>query len=148
MNVRTGNGLLTSGCESCLGSGQKGKLFAGRSWRVWEAVLPFRLFWLSMNPNVEKSVAAKIRWARDDGCPVAASSDSAVAKMAAIARRRWNSYERRNRNIPDTTENRINDLARGLAEKFTEGGWPMVGPLIADYRWLSEQIAPILSGDA
>ena len=66
--------------------------------------------------------------------------------MAAVARRRWNSFERRNKNVPDTLENRINDLARGLAEKFTDGGWPMVGPLIADYRWLSEQIAPILDG--
>jgi hypothetical protein len=49
--------------------------------------------------------------------------------------------------MPDTSENRINDLARGLATKFTDGGWPMVGPLISDYRWLSEQIAPILADD-
>ena len=67
--------------------------------------------------------------------------------MAAIARRRWNSYERRNGNIADTTENRINDLARGLATKFERGGWPMVGPLISDYTRLAEQIAPILEGD-
>ena len=62
--------------------------------------------------------------------------------MAAIARRRWNSYERRNASIPDTFENRIKDLARGLAEKYTIGGWEMVGPLITDYQWLAEQIAP------
>ncbi|MEZ6118577.1 MAG: hypothetical protein R3C28_18705 [Pirellulaceae bacterium] len=69
-----------------------------------------------------------------------------AAEMAAIARRRWNSYSR-NASIPDTTDNRINDLARGVAEKFTDGGWPMVGPMISDYRWLCEQIAPILAGD-
>ncbi len=101
----------------------------------------------SLETSIEQSVAAKIRWAWDDGCPVAASTDSDAAGMASIARRRWNSYERRNKNIPDTIENRINDLARGLAEKFTEGGWSMVGPLILDYKWLSEQIAPILVSD-
>ena len=100
-----------------------------------------------MNAAIEESVAARIRWAWDLGCPVAASSDAVAVEMAAFARRRWNSYERRNKSIPVTTENRINDLARGLAENFTDGGWPMVGPLISDYRWLCEQIAPILAGD-
>lgn len=96
---------------------------------------------------VEPSVAAKLRWAWDDGCPVAASTDGEAAEMAAVARRRWNSYGRRNKNIPDTLEHRVDDLARGLAEKFTEGGWPMVGPVIVDYLWLSEQIAPLLADD-
>ena len=77
---------------------------------------------------------------------VAAHDATVAAEMAAIARRRWNSYSRRNASIPDTSENRINDLARGVAEKFTDGGWPMVGPMISDYRWLCEQIAPILAG--
>lgn len=101
-----------------------------------------------MNSNVESQVAAKIRWAWDNGCPVAAHDANVAAEMAAIACRRWNSYSRRNKNIADTTENRINDLARGIAEKFTNGGLPMVGPLIKDYRWLSEQIAPLLSADS
>ncbi|TWT81686.1 hypothetical protein CA13_31390 [Planctomycetes bacterium CA13] len=101
-----------------------------------------------MNADVEALVAAKIRWAWDDGCPVAARDAKVAAEMAAIARRRWSSYPRRNANIADTTENRINDLARGIAEKFTDGGWPMVGPLISDYRWLCERIAPILAGDS
>ena len=100
-----------------------------------------------MKSAIEQSVADRIRWARGNGCPVAAPTDSLAAEMASIACRRWNSYERRNRNIPYTTENRIDDLARGLAERFTEGGWPMVGPLISDYKWLSEQIAPILAGE-
>ena len=98
-----------------------------------------------LSSQVEHSVAIKIRQAWNDGCPVAPHSDSDAAVMAAIARRRWNSYERRNASIPDTFENRIKDLARGLAEKYTTGGWAMVGPLITDYQWLSEQIAPILA---
>lgn len=97
--------------------------------------------------DLEQLVAAKLLWGYADGCPVGPNSDSLAAGMAAIARRRWNSYERRNANIPDTTENRINDLARGLATRFERGGWPMVGPLISDYTWLAEQIAPILAGD-
>lgn len=100
-----------------------------------------------MNADIEALVAAKILWAWDDGCPVAANDASVATEMASIARRRWNSFPRRNKNIPDNTENRINDLARGVAERFTEGGWSMVGPLISDYRWLCEQIAPILAGD-
>ena len=87
-----------------------------------------------MNADIEALIVAKILWARDDGCPVATHDAKLAANMAAIARRRWNSYSRRNKNIPDTTENRIKDLARGVAEKFTDGGWPMVGPLILDYR--------------
>jgi hypothetical protein len=97
-----------------------------------------------MHEVVERSIADKILWARDDGCPVAASSESVALEMSAIARRRWNSFARRKKSVPDTLENRINDLAHGLAEKSTVGGWPMVGPLISDYRWLSEQIGPIL----
>jgi hypothetical protein len=100
-----------------------------------------------VDSTIEQSVAAKLLWAREDGSPVAPSDDSLAAEMAAIARRRWNSFERRNANIADTTENRINDLARGIAEKFERGGWPMVGPLISDYIWLTEHIAPILAGD-
>ena len=64
--------------------------------------------------------------------------------MAAIARRRWNSFARRNENIAASIESRVEDLARGLAKNFTGGGWSMVGPLISDYRWLAQQIAPLL----
>jgi hypothetical protein len=65
-------------------------------------------------------------------------------EMASIARRRWNSFARRHKKVPKTIPAQIEDLARGLAEKGTDGGWPMVGRLISDYRWLAEQIAPIL----
>ena len=59
-----------------------------------------------MDSTVEQSVAAKLLWAHENGSPVAPSSDTLTAEMAAIARRRWNSFERRNANIADTTENR------------------------------------------
>lgn len=97
--------------------------------------------------SLEKAIAAKLLWAREDGSPVAPSTLDLAAKMAAVARRRWFSYERRNPSIADTVENRIKDLAKGLATKFERGGWPMVGPLISDYTWLTEQIAPILVDD-
>ena len=97
-----------------------------------------------MAPTVEQSVAAKLVEARENGSPVAPASETLAAGMAAIARRRWNSYARRNANVADTTENRIADLARGLATKYERGGWSMVGPLISDYTWLAQQIAPIL----
>jgi hypothetical protein len=97
-----------------------------------------------LRPGAEKSIAEKILWAHEDGSPVAPRDEAGAIEMASIARRRWNSFARRQKNIPNTTQARIEDLARGLAAKFTDGGWPMVGPLISDYRWLAEQIAPLL----
>ncbi len=93
---------------------------------------------------LETEMAKKILWAWHDGCPVAASSEKRAFEMASYARRRWNSYERRNKTRSSTMEGQINDLAKGLAGTFTEGGLPMVGPLIVDYKWLSEQISLIL----
>jgi hypothetical protein len=66
------------------------------------------------------------------------------ATISVVTRRRWDSFGRRHKTIPKTRQARIEDLARGLAEKFIAGGWHMVGPLISDYRWLAEQIAPLL----
>lgn len=97
-----------------------------------------------MRLSIEKSVADRLLWAREECSPVAPADECRAIEMAAIARRRWNSFARRNKNIPATTESRIEDLARGMAAKF-EGGWKMVGPLISDYRWLAEQIAPLLN---
>jgi hypothetical protein len=101
-----------------------------------------------MGDVIEELIAAKLLWTRQDGCPVAPRNNEEAGTMASIARRRWHSFHRRNENIPDTLENRVNDLARGLATKFELGGWRMVGRLIADYTWLAEQIAPILQGNA
>lgn len=98
-----------------------------------------------MQHPVEPLLAAKLLWAREDGCPVAPSSQKLADVMAAIARRRWESFHRRHKNSEDNTANRVNDLARGLGSKFERGGWPMVGALISDYTWLAEQIEPILN---
>ena len=97
-----------------------------------------------MQSGDEKTIADKLLWAREDGSPVAPRDEFGAIIMASIARRRWNSFGRRHKNAPKTIQARIEDLARGLAEKFTNGGWPMVGPLVSDYRWLAEQIAPLL----
>jgi hypothetical protein len=97
------------------------------------------------NVEIERKIASKLLWARQDGCPVAPGTEELANEMASIARRRWNSFERRSEHIPRTTENRIRDMARGIADRFETGGWEMVGPLINDYEWLCEQIAPILS---
>jgi len=96
-------------------------------------------------PELESSIAARLRWASQDGCPVAPRTAEQALAMAAIARRRWNSFNRRSPNQSDDMDARIEDLARGIAEKFERGGWPMVGPLISDYRWLTQQIVPILT---
>ncbi|MAG93287.1 MAG: hypothetical protein CMJ48_06005 [Planctomycetaceae bacterium] len=98
--------------------------------------------------NVHQEAAAKIEWAWGDGCPAAGSSPGRWSEMASIARRRWLSFHRRSKNKDDTRTNRIEDLARGLCEKFESGGLRMAGPLISDYRWLAEQLAHILADEA
>jgi hypothetical protein len=65
--------------------------------------------------------------------------------MASIARRRWTSFGRRHKTTEHNRANRIEDLARGLCEKFERGGLRMAGPLITDYRWLAAQLADVLS---
>jgi len=97
-----------------------------------------------MQHLVEPYLAAKLLWSREDGCPVAPSRQKLAEDMAAFARRRWVSFKRRHKNIDDTLPNRVNDLARGLGDKFEHGGWPMMGALISEYMWLAEQLAPIL----
>ncbi len=100
-----------------------------------------------MKHPVESLLAAKLLWARDDGCPIAPSNQELADEMAASARRRWASFQRRHKTTDDTIVNRVNDLARGLGAKFDRGEWPMVGALITDYTWLAEQLAPILADD-
>ena len=97
-----------------------------------------------MQDSVEPLLAAKLLWAREDGCPVAPSTKDLANEMASFARRRWASFNRRGKNIDDSRTARVNDLARGIATKFEHGGWPMVGALIEDYSWLAEQLATIL----
>jgi hypothetical protein len=97
---------------------------------------------------LEGRLAAKLHWAWDDGCPVAGSSEGKRVAIAEIARRRWNSFERRRPDkLQDNRVNRIDDLARGLCEKCENGGLSMAGPLITDYRWLAGQLAEAFLSD-
>jgi hypothetical protein len=98
-----------------------------------------------LTEDAERLISAKLLWARQDGCPVAPQTEELANEMASFSRRRWNSFERRAKNLHDSMEIRTIDLARGIAEKFERGGWSMAGPLINDYQWLAEQIAPILT---
>jgi hypothetical protein len=109
-----------------------------RKWRVASMALE----------SVESQLVAKLQWAWADGCPVAGSSRETWADMAKVVRRRWNSFGRRNENRDDNRENRIEDLARVLCEKFEHGGLRMAGPLISDYRWLAEQLVVVLVAES
>lgn len=95
------------------------------------------------NDEIEALLIAKLRWAWEDGCPVAGSKKEYHVRTASLARRRWFSYERRRpEKVPDTRPNRVEDLARYLCS-FEKGGLKMAGPLIEDYRWLANQIADV-----
>jgi len=90
---------------------------------------------------LETKIAEKIQWAFEDGCPIAPYDNDRALEMAIYMRRRWNSYLLRNKQKKCS---QVFDLAKGLATTYTEGGFPMVGPLIEDYKWLSEQVAPLM----
>ncbi|MFO0966942.1 MAG: hypothetical protein U0793_15315 [Gemmataceae bacterium] len=93
---------------------------------------------------LEAKLVAKFCWASQDGSPVAGQSEECWSEMASIARRRWFSFERRKpKKVEDNRTNRVEDLARGLCEKFENGGLRLAGPLISDYRWLAEQLADV-----
>lgn len=94
--------------------------------------------------ELESSIAAKLLWARQDGCPVAPGTEEQSLEMANIAVRRWRTFNRRSPKQLSDLDARVEDLAQGIADKFERGGWAMVGSLIGDYRWLSKQIVPIL----
>lgn len=90
---------------------------------------------------LEARLAAKLHWAWDDGCPVAGASEDDWAETASFVRRRWFSYERRRpKKIADNRANHVEDLARGLCEKYT--GFRAAGEL-SDYRWLADQLAEV-----
>src|SRR5688500_558755 len=91
--------------------------------------------------EIDALLMAKLRWAWDDGCPIAGSSDDYRAEVATFARRRWFSFERRHPHTPATRANRVDDLARAMSEKFS--GFRNAGEL-ADYRWLADQLAEVL----
>lgn len=99
------------------------------------------------NQSIEERLVAKLQWARNDGSPIAGSSEKVWAKIAKLARRRWFSYERRkNLNKDDNRANRIEDLARGLGREEIDK-YGLSSPLMTDYRWLAEQLAEILEAE-
>jgi hypothetical protein len=89
-------------------------------------------------------VVAVIAEASRAGSPVAAKDDNGQRDMAAVALRRWSSFERRAKKKPSDMDARVEDLAKGLRDAY-EVDRNLVGPLIVDYRWLAERIAAALA---
>lgn len=87
---------------------------------------------------------AAIAAAWDAGCPVAGTNDDEFRQKADIAVRRWDSVGRRHRGAFLSAEERVEDLAKGLRNRFENDG-NLVGPLMDDYRYLAGQIAEALS---
>ncbi len=89
--------------------------------------------------------AQAIEAAWEEGCAVASTAyeTDQIAEMARIAVRRWLSSGRRGV-APDRFDDRIEDLAKGLIERF-EKDPRMVGPLRVDYEYLAGRIDEALS---
>ena len=99
---------------------------------------------MSKNQPIDDEALARvlraIEAAWDGGNPVASQPD----ETAHIAIRRWRSSRRRHVD-QDCYSARVDDLAWGLATKTTPK--KLVGPLIEDYRDLSQRIAQVLIAD-
>lgn len=87
-------------------------------------------------------VLAVVTAASTAGSPVAGRDEASQRELAAVALRRWGSYERRAKRSTGK-EHRVEDLAKGLRDAF-EADRSLVGPLMTDYRWLAERIAKAL----
>jgi hypothetical protein len=97
---------------------------------------------------VGERLRARVAWAAAQGCPVAGADAAAWASVADVAARRWASFSRRHgRPGDDTAERRVEDLARGLRDRF-EAEPALTGPLMADYRWLAARLAEVLAPPA
>ena len=93
------------------------------------------------------SVVAVIAEASVDGSPVAPSGDEERRDVAAVAVRRWNTFERRAKKASGALDARVEYLAKGLRDAY-EPDSARVGPLMTDYRWLAQRIALALTSRA
>lgn len=78
--------------------------------------------------------------AGDAGSPVAQSEHELLATTAL---RRWRSFDRRTKKKNPTLEERVEDLAKGIRDRF-EPHRSLVGPLMVDYRHLATVLADVL----
>jgi hypothetical protein len=95
------------------------------------------------HPDLER-VAAVITEAWRQGSPVVGGDDESQRDMAAVAIRRWGSFERRVTNKCAHMDDRVEDLAKGLRDSY-EPERALVGPLMEDYPWLAGRIAAALT---
>jgi hypothetical protein len=73
---------------------------------------------------------------------VAGQDQDAFEELAAVAIRRWDSFERRHSKQLGYP-GRVEDLAKGLRDRFEH--YPkLTGPLMEDYRYLASRIADVL----
>jgi hypothetical protein len=96
---------------------------------------------------LEERLAEVAREAWKEGCPVA---QPPYEELAQVARRRWHSFDRRNKRKHPRFEDRVEDLAKGLGNTF--GGFhpnpALVGSLIEDYRYLARRLGEVLDAQS
>jgi hypothetical protein len=92
--------------------------------------------------RLKRAVTQTVTAAWEEGCPVAGGD---ADDTATVALRRWRSFDRRGPAKRATFEDRVEDLAKGLRDRF-EADPAMVGPLMEDYRHLASCLAPVLRG--
>ncbi len=99
----------------------------------------------AVEPSDVQRIADVIAEAAQAGSPVAGGDEEGRRAMAAVAIRRWNSFDRRARKKRAGTEDRVEDLAKGLptptSQTLHSSGLTSSGPLMEDYRWLARRIA-------
>lgn len=99
-----------------------------------------------MDQDAQQAARTALLELRRSGSPVVC--EDGVDEMLSVARRRWQSFERRNaRKRAGDLGARIEDLAKGLRDHFEESP-QLVGPLMEDYRFVAGVLANEFSRDS
>jgi hypothetical protein len=91
-----------------------------------------------MDPATQESARGALDALWRDGSPVVRPEN--IEEIITIGWRRWSSFDRRNAKRSVDFERRVEDLAKGLRDKF-EAKPSLAGPLIEDYRHQARVLA-------
>ncbi len=91
-----------------------------------------------MTEWLDQALEEAVRRSWEAGSPITGSDHGRHSHIAAVARRRIQSFPRRGKKSNGRLA-RTDDLAKGLVAAM-EHDPELVGALIEDYRWLAEQL--------
>ncbi len=95
------------------------------------------------NDEIVSRLVVRLDELWDEGSTIANGSDADRRAMAMFAVPRWRGFDRRNKVKRPELEHRVEDLAKGLRDRFAMNP-RLVGPEMTDYRYVAARLADIL----